>query len=166
MTLEEISTLLAVIAAMDRRKVGKTDVLTWHATVGDLDFQEARSAVWQHFAQSTDWLMPAHVRRIVKANQPIHTMSPSRQLEQGQGGPMPEHVKALLEDVWGPRERWDSRDKLRARPLVHKPDEPDMPVSKMPQRLGELMRALPKKPCETPQEAEIDQGVPRVPARV
>ncbi|GAA0853315.1 hypothetical protein ACFQVD_26730 [Streptosporangium amethystogenes subsp. fukuiense] len=67
MTDDEIIDVLTTAALYDRRKVGKTDVIAWREVIGDLDFPDARDAVIGHYTDSTDWLMPAHVRVRVKA---------------------------------------------------------------------------------------------------
>ena len=54
------------IAPRDGRTVGKVDATVWHADVGDLSFDDACAAVSLHFRQSTDWLMPKHLRDLVK----------------------------------------------------------------------------------------------------
>lgn len=66
MTPEETGKLLATVAAIDRRKVGTLDVIAWHRIVGDLRYADCENAVMAHFAESTDWLMPAHVRQRVR----------------------------------------------------------------------------------------------------
>jgi hypothetical protein len=66
MTRSEIALLLGYIAARDRRTVGETDVLAWHEDLGDLDAPDTREAVRRHFRESTDYLMPAHIRRLVR----------------------------------------------------------------------------------------------------
>lgn len=67
MTPEEVIDLLTTAAAYDRRTVGEADVIAWHRAVGDLDFLDAQDAVIAHYTQTTDWLMPAHVIKGVKA---------------------------------------------------------------------------------------------------
>jgi hypothetical protein len=66
MTPDETVDLLTLIAARDRRTVGKMDVIAWQADAGDLNFADAVAAVSLHFRQSTDWLMPKHVRDLVR----------------------------------------------------------------------------------------------------
>lgn len=66
MTIEEVIDLLATAAAYDRRTVGEADVVAWHRAVADLDFLDAQDAVVGHYTETTDWLMPAHVRKRVK----------------------------------------------------------------------------------------------------
>jgi hypothetical protein len=66
MTLDEVYNLLTLIAARDNRSVGQGTALAWQDDIGDLDFDDCHAAVRCHFRESTDWLMPAHIRRIVK----------------------------------------------------------------------------------------------------
>lgn len=66
MTLDETIDLLTVAAAYDKRTVGKADAMAWHAAVGDLNFEDSKAAVIAHYTETTDWLMPAHVRRRVR----------------------------------------------------------------------------------------------------
>lgn len=67
MTRNEVIDLLTLIASFDRRTAGKTDVTAWQAAVGDLAWPDAQAAVIEHFRESTDWLMPAHIRQRVAA---------------------------------------------------------------------------------------------------
>jgi hypothetical protein len=69
MTLDETIDLLATCAAYDRRTIGKTDAVAWHAVVGDLPFADAQQAVFAHYAESREWIMPADVRQRVKRKQ-------------------------------------------------------------------------------------------------
>lgn len=64
MNLAEASAVLAKAAAFDRRTVGEADILAWHDALGDLPAADCLAAVTEHYRESTDWLMPAHVRRI------------------------------------------------------------------------------------------------------
>lgn len=67
MTIDETVDVLTVAAAYDRRTIGQADAIAWHAAIGDLPFRDARQAVIDHYRESTDWLMPAHVRERVDA---------------------------------------------------------------------------------------------------
>lgn len=66
MTPDEVLDLLTLIAVRDNRTVGRTTAIVWHEDIGDLSFADCREAVARHFRESTDWLMPATVRRLVK----------------------------------------------------------------------------------------------------
>jgi uncharacterized protein involved in exopolysaccharide biosynthesis len=66
MTPGEIARLLAAAAMFDYRKVEKADAQAWHLVLGDLDFDDAMEALRRHYAESTERLMPAHVRQGVR----------------------------------------------------------------------------------------------------
>ena len=53
MTPDETIDLLSVAAAFDRRTTGESDVMAWHATIGDLDFADSRAAVIGHRARAS-----------------------------------------------------------------------------------------------------------------
>jgi hypothetical protein len=67
MTPEETGKLLAICASYDRRKVGDIDVIAWQQVLSDLSYHDCNAAVVAHYAEATDWIMPAHVRNRVKA---------------------------------------------------------------------------------------------------
>ncbi len=67
MTAEEIGKLLATCAAYDRRTVGETDVIAWLKAVGDLPHRDCEEAIVAHYRESTQWIMPAHIRERVNA---------------------------------------------------------------------------------------------------
>ena len=68
MNVEEAGKLLALAALYDNRKVGVPDVMAWHRAIGDLPYADAEAAVVEHYgSDSTERLMPGHVRRRVKA---------------------------------------------------------------------------------------------------
>jgi hypothetical protein len=69
MTLDETIDLLATCAAYDRRTVGKTDAIAWHAVVKDLPFEYAQQAVFAHYSESREFIMPADVRTRVRRRQ-------------------------------------------------------------------------------------------------
>lgn len=63
MNKAETARLLGMAAAYDYRTVGPADVEAWHAALGDVPFDAAREALIQHYRESTDRLMPAHLWR-------------------------------------------------------------------------------------------------------
>lgn len=69
MTLDETIDLLTTCAAYDRRTIGKSDAVAWHAVVRDLPFTDAQQAVFAHYSESREWIMPADVRSRVKRKQ-------------------------------------------------------------------------------------------------
>lgn len=62
----EASALLTLAAAFDRRTVGKADAQAWALALGDIRLDDAREAVVAHFSESSEWLTPAHVRKLVR----------------------------------------------------------------------------------------------------
>jgi len=64
---EDIAKLLAAAAMFDFRKADRDDILMWHSIIGDLHYDDAIEAVKRHYAESTERLMPAHVRQGVRA---------------------------------------------------------------------------------------------------
>ena len=75
--MSETAELLAVAAAYDQRTVGDLDVGAWHATIGDLPYPDARTAVIAHYRHTSRRLMPADVfsgvrsAREARANRPL-----------------------------------------------------------------------------------------------
>lgn len=65
--MDAIRAVLKIAAAFDQRTVGKTDVLAWSLAVGEYSELELTEAVVAHYCETNDRVMPAHVRRIVKA---------------------------------------------------------------------------------------------------
>ena len=70
MNLPETARLLTMIASFNNRTIGEADVIAWQSVLPDVPLADAEQAVRRHYAESVEWLMPAHVRRIVRD---IHT---------------------------------------------------------------------------------------------
>jgi hypothetical protein len=66
MTPAEAAVLLGGISAFDNRKPDETAAKMWAHALADLRLPDCAEAVTQHFATSTDYLMPAHIRAIVR----------------------------------------------------------------------------------------------------
>lgn len=66
MNIEETADILALCAGYDNRRVGEADILAWHRVIGDLLFEQAREAVFAHYTDSRERIMPADVRNRVK----------------------------------------------------------------------------------------------------
>jgi hypothetical protein len=64
---QEVSQLLALAALVDNRTVTPEAVLMWHGILGDLPADAAMDALKAHYAESTEWLLPAHIRGRVLA---------------------------------------------------------------------------------------------------
>jgi hypothetical protein len=64
--LSETALVLAQMQAYDQRTVGDSDVIAWHSLLVDAPFEDCQEAVRRHYAENTDRIMPAHVRRLVR----------------------------------------------------------------------------------------------------
>lgn len=66
MNLFETAQMLAHMQAYDQRTVGEADVIAWQALLVDAPFEDCQEAIRRHYAEETDRVMPAHVRRLVR----------------------------------------------------------------------------------------------------
>jgi len=66
MNAAEAGQLLAFAALYDNRKVGDPDVMAWVKVLGDLPYTDCETAVAGHYGESTDRIMPGHIRQRVK----------------------------------------------------------------------------------------------------
>lgn len=66
MNPSDAAELLTLAAAFDRRTIGKADAIAWADALTGLDPNDCAEAIRAHFRDSTDYLMPAHVRRGVR----------------------------------------------------------------------------------------------------
>ena len=64
MNAEETATVLAKCAALDRRTVGRADVLAWHEILADVEFVDALDAVRRWYSDHREWIMPSDVRTL------------------------------------------------------------------------------------------------------
>lgn len=71
MTDNQIVDLLSVVTAFDNRNAGRATVLAWAevAEISRWTYAEAEQAVHQHFAESTEYLMPAHITQRIRVAQ-------------------------------------------------------------------------------------------------
>src|SRR5690554_4065455 len=65
MNITDTGKVLAKIQAFDHRTIGDSEIMVWHECIGDLDVDDCMAAVTIHYRESTEWLTPAHIRRIV-----------------------------------------------------------------------------------------------------
>ena len=66
MNAEQAGQVLAKCASYDRRKTGDADTIAWYQAIGDLAYDDCIAAVIAHYSETTDWIMPAHIRQRVK----------------------------------------------------------------------------------------------------
>jgi hypothetical protein len=67
MNKTEVAKLLTMASAIDNRTVGTETVEAWFMVVGDVDFEDATSVMFQHFRTSTDYLTPRQIIMGVEA---------------------------------------------------------------------------------------------------
>jgi hypothetical protein len=67
MTIAEAARLLALAAAFDNRKPDTSGAAptAWADALDDLNADDCATAIRRHYRASTEFVMPAHVRRIV-----------------------------------------------------------------------------------------------------
>jgi hypothetical protein len=101
LTQDQIVSLLQVAAAYDNRNIGSANVHAWH-DAADRErwvFDDAVAAIKAHYAESTTYLLPAHVTQRIrgKRQQP----APPAAVAALPAGPpaAPERIQGLIEQV-------------------------------------------------------------------
>lgn len=61
----EVAALLAKAALLDERKIDKLKALEFAKSLHPMTLADATAAIEHHRANSTEWLMPAHLNKIV-----------------------------------------------------------------------------------------------------
>lgn len=88
MNTTRLTALLARIQVLDNRQVDELTIQAWSPLMEDIDYHAAVRAVNRHSAESTDYLKPAHIVRLVRAEQRAitgGTTSPRREDCQAAG---------------------------------------------------------------------------------
>lgn len=68
MNRDEVIDVLSVIAAGDRRTIGKADVILWQGVIGELPLDYAMRAVRDHFREEPGvWLEAGHIFKRARA---------------------------------------------------------------------------------------------------
>lgn len=57
----ETTTLLALVASFDNRKVDEARSAAWHSILRDVDFEDAKQVVVAHFSHPNDYLTVSHI---------------------------------------------------------------------------------------------------------
>lgn len=93
-TAPEAAALLAHAAGYDNRKPDAHAARAWAEALSDIDFQDALTAIANHYGSSREWIMPSDVRAGVRAieNQRLSNLPNLYELEP------PESVTALIDD--------------------------------------------------------------------
>lgn len=66
MNRADTARLLTLAASFDARTIGEADVLAWQAALDGLDYARCQAAIVKHYRESTDRVMPAHIRRLAR----------------------------------------------------------------------------------------------------
>lgn len=53
--------ILSFISLLDNRQVSDEAIMVWHELLKDIEFEDAKIAVTNHFKDSTDYIRPAHI---------------------------------------------------------------------------------------------------------
>lgn len=151
MNRSETALLLGSIAARDQRTIGETDVLAWHEDLGDLEFGDARSAVSRHFRDSTDRIMPAHIRRQVKIIRQEHRASAEvAALPPGRFEDDPDRDARIRRNI-------EKIQKLLA-DIADKRSIPDLGIENAAPTQSELIRAKALDRARTEKRGRRDRG--------
>lgn len=67
MNKKEIGQLLTMAALVDNRTVTPEACLMWHDIIGYLSYDAAVAAMKEHYAETSEWIMPAHIANRVRA---------------------------------------------------------------------------------------------------
>lgn len=79
MTPDQTKMILAKAALIDNRTVDLAVIKAWHEVVGHLDYRDAMAGLDAHRAESTDYLMPAHLIAQAKKARRLREVNESRQ---------------------------------------------------------------------------------------
>lgn len=67
MRLSEAGEVMELISIYDNRRVTTEVSTAWYDLIYPYTLDEAKYAVKKHYNESNEWLMPAHIVRIIKA---------------------------------------------------------------------------------------------------
>ena len=67
MNKTEIGQLLTLAALVDNRTVTPEAGVMWHEIIGHLSYDAAVAALKDHYAETSEWIMPAHIANRVRA---------------------------------------------------------------------------------------------------
>lgn len=106
MTPDQAAELLTVACAYDSRRPDRARAIAWADALGDLDADDCVNAIRQHYRVSTEWVMPAHIRRLVRViREDRRAGSVVKALQEAPNVPMPGHIRRQFDALV---ERWRS----------------------------------------------------------
>lgn len=65
MNIAETTQALALAQAFDNRTVGEVNIRAWFSVLSEADAADVMAAIRDHYAGTTEWIMPAHIRAAV-----------------------------------------------------------------------------------------------------
>lgn len=98
---DEIKRLYAIAISYDNRKLSEANITAWweQADRNRWTFDEAREAIHRHHAESTEFLMPAHITQLIRAQR----QQPERYkpIDPGISGPPADQprINALISEL-------------------------------------------------------------------
>lgn len=121
MNLQEVDRLLTIIKNVDNRRIDDATVIVWREILGDLPFEDCVMAATKHFAESTDYLLPAHIRQGVLAirNERAKKAHEVRELPS-RFEPDPERAQRIQRGVQEIARRWSVPEKGSEDPVRDK----------------------------------------------
>jgi hypothetical protein len=61
LNIKETGMVLAFVSLIDNRAVSEESILAWHELLKEVEFEDAKDAVTDHFKTSTEYIRPAHI---------------------------------------------------------------------------------------------------------
>ena len=77
MNTDQLTMLLARIQVLDNRQVDELTIQAWTPLMADVDYGEAVWAVNTHFRESTEYLKPAHITKLIAAKRAARPLTMS-----------------------------------------------------------------------------------------
>lgn len=94
MTPDVAAELLTIAAAYDSRRPDRARALAWADALGDLDPEDCSLAIRRHYRDSTEFVMPAHIRRLVRTiREERRAGTVVKALQEAPKVPMPDWVR-------------------------------------------------------------------------
>lgn len=166
MTPADMADVLSAAGIYDGRKISQADVAAWHMAIGQYDREDALAGVVRHYADSTDWMKPAHLKAQILAIRnerasarphPIRELPSRFEADEIRNGRIREHVKQLAARWSVPTEIDDSphgRALTRARRERGNRPVPTTQSVRRPRRPVQIQE--PKEPPELREQKAAD----------
>lgn len=112
MTPSDMADVLTAAGVYDGRKISPADVAAWHAAIGQYDREDAIAGVVRHYADSTEWLKPGHLKAQIQAirNERAARLHPEALALPSRFEADPQRDQRLAAGVQQLAERWSVPD--------------------------------------------------------